>query len=202
MNANPTIPTIESNSSSTYELSRVAKVALTLGFSLLLVLSSQWKVMIPGTSVPMTLQTVVVVLAGVALGSRWGTLSVLAYLIAGLLVSNVFAVAQLTLWSVTGGYLLGFLLAQPIIGYITRLPSLQPKEYVVRALLAAVVAHGVILACGMVVYGLVMKFPLFLAFEQAVLPFLPFTIAKVAILMLIAPMLLMYVRPYMESADD
>ncbi|MGE3182808.1 MAG: biotin transporter BioY [Phycisphaerae bacterium] len=199
MNANTTMPTIESTHA--VELSRVAKIAVTIGFALLLVLSSQWKFPVPGTNVPGTLQTIVVVLAGVALGPRWGTISVLMYLVAGLLISNVFAVAQVTLWSATGGYLFGFLLAQPLIGVITRLPSLHPKEYVIRSLIAAVIAHLVILVCGMIVYAAVFSLPLFLAFEQAILPFLPFTIAKIFTLMLVAPGLMAYVRPHMEPHE-
>lgn len=70
--------------------------------------------------VPITGQTLAIGLAATILGSRYGTLSVLLYLIMGAIGVPVFA--QLTgglgiLFGPTGGFLIGFIPATLIMGY-------------------------------------------------------------------------------------
>ncbi len=74
---------------------------------------------LPGTPVPFTLQPVAVLLAGVLLGSRAGSLSQLAYLAAGLAGLPVFAAGGgwAYLLGPTGGYLLAFPIAAWIAGF-------------------------------------------------------------------------------------
>jgi biotin transport system substrate-specific component len=75
---------------------------------------------IPVGSVPFTLQVYVVLLAGMVLGARLGVLSVLAYLILGLL-APVYAGGASglgALFGPTGGYLLGFVGAVIVAGLI------------------------------------------------------------------------------------
>ena len=77
-------------------------------------------VAIPVGSVPFTLQVYVVLLAGMVLGPRLGVLSVLAYLILGL-VAPVYAGGTSglgALFGPTGGYLFGFIGAAFVTGLV------------------------------------------------------------------------------------
>lgn len=79
-------------------------------------------VAIPVGSVPFTLQVISVLLAGMLLGPRLGVLSVLAYLLLGL-VAPVYAGGASgfgALFGPTGGFLLGFVLAALVTGLVSR----------------------------------------------------------------------------------
>ena len=78
---------------------------------------------IPVGSVPYTLQVLVVLLAGMVLGPRLGALSMVAYLVLGL-IAPVYAGGTSglgVLLGPTGGYLWGFILAVLVTGVIARL---------------------------------------------------------------------------------
>jgi biotin transport system substrate-specific component len=98
---------------------RIAQgLALALGGSLLLAISA--KVQIPFYPVPLTLQTLVVLLLGAALGARLAAASVALYLIEGLAGLPVFAGAlagPVYMAGPTGGFLAGFLAAAALIGF-------------------------------------------------------------------------------------
>ena len=84
------------------------------------ILAASAFVAIPAGSVPFTLQVYVVLLAGMVLGPRLGVLSVLAYLVLGL-VSPVYAGGASglgALFGPTGGYLFGFVGAALVSGLI------------------------------------------------------------------------------------
>ncbi len=88
------------------------------GFALLTALGARLSVPLPGTAVPMTLQPVAVLLAGVVLGSRAGAASQVAYLAAGAAGLPVFAAGGglAYLLGPTGGYLLAFPVAAAVAG--------------------------------------------------------------------------------------
>jgi biotin transport system substrate-specific component len=105
-----------------YELSAVKKISLTLGFAIVIALLAQLRVFIPGTPVPITMQTLGVLLAGVVMGRNWGGFSVLLYVglgAAGLPVFNGWSGGMAHLAGPTGGYLIGFVLAAMAVGYFT-----------------------------------------------------------------------------------
>jgi biotin transport system substrate-specific component len=78
---------------------------------------------IPLTPVPVTLQTLFVLLAGAAIGGRYGSLSQAFYVAAGVLGLPVFA-GSLAGWAVlagpTGGYLISFLIVPFVVGALVR----------------------------------------------------------------------------------
>jgi biotin transport system substrate-specific component len=96
-------------------------IALVLAGVCLLTLSA--KVQVPFGAVPMTLQTLAVMLIGAAYGWRLGMTTVLAYLASGAAGMPVFAntppaVASFAyFFGPTGGYLLGYVLAAGLVGY-------------------------------------------------------------------------------------
>ncbi len=96
-----------------------AKAALVLLGVVALAVSS--KVQVPFWPVPMTLQTAVVLLIGASYGGRLATSTLMTYLAAGAVGLPVFASGAGLAYMAgpTGGYLLGFLLAAFILGFIS-----------------------------------------------------------------------------------
>jgi len=94
--------------------------SLSALFSALLCISA-W-IFIP-TLVPFTIQTLVVAMAGVLLGAKYGTLSVLTYLLLGVLGLPVFAGFNSgfgVLLGPTGGFSLGFLAFSAVTGLLSK----------------------------------------------------------------------------------
>jgi biotin transport system substrate-specific component len=100
-------------------VTRIARgAALALGGSLLLAASA--KVQVPFYPVPMTLQTLAVLVIGAAFGARLATATVALYLLEGLLGLSVFAGAvagPVYMAGPTGGFLVGFLAAAALTGF-------------------------------------------------------------------------------------
>ncbi|MBT5226290.1 MAG: biotin transporter BioY, partial [Proteobacteria bacterium] len=91
--------------------SRVAQAVLVVAGTLLLAVSA--KVQVPFWPVPMTMQTFVVLLLGVAYGPRLGVVTGALYLVEGALGLPVFAKGAGIVYLIgpTGGYLFGFVMA-------------------------------------------------------------------------------------------
>ena len=126
---------------------RIARgLALALGGSLLLAVSA--KVQVPFYPVPLTLQTLVVLLLGAALGARLAAASVALYLIEGLAGLPVFAGAvagPLYMAGPTGGYLIGFLAASALIGFAA---DRKWDRSWIRLLVSLSVGHAVVFVFG------------------------------------------------------
>lgn len=98
-----------------------ADVLLILGGSLFTALMARITIPLPFTPVPITGQTLAVLLTGAALGSRRGALSMAAYVLEGALGLPVFAggtAGLKRLTGPTGGYLIGFIAAAFVIGWL------------------------------------------------------------------------------------
>ncbi|MDF1534370.1 MAG: biotin transporter BioY [Methanosarcinaceae archaeon] len=79
------------------------------------------KIPIPIGPVPITLQILFIFLAGAMLKSKWGTISMVVYLLLGIVGIPVFAGGSSglgVLFGPTGGYLIGFVAATFIIGIL------------------------------------------------------------------------------------
>ncbi len=102
----------------------------------------------PGMSVPVSMQTFGVLLAGALLGARRGGLAVLLYLVVGLAGLPVFALGKGgvgVLAGATAGYLLAFPLAAVVVGWlVTRLRRLPARWLPTGVFVAAVVATVVV----------------------------------------------------------
>ena len=123
-------------------------LALALGGSLLLALSA--KVQIPFYPVPLTLQTLVVLLIGATLGARLAAAAVALYLIEGLAGLPVFAGAvagPLYMAGPTAGFLVGFLAAATMIGFAA---DRRWDRSWIRLLLSLSLGHAVVFAFGFV----------------------------------------------------
>lgn len=99
----------------------VADAILILGGSLFTAWMARIAIPLPFTPVPITGQTLAVLLVGAALGSRRGALSMAAYVLEGALGLPVFAGGAAGLARVlgpTGGYLIGFIAAAFLTGWL------------------------------------------------------------------------------------
>ena len=148
--------------------SAATKAALVVFGSLLLAVSAQFK--IPLYPVPVTGQTLVVLLIGMTYGPRLGGVTIAAYLLEGALGLPVFAggaAGVAVLMGPTAGYLFGFLLAATAMGYLAERGI---GRTVVSTIAAMVIGNCVIYLCG------ALWLANFIGFGQAiaagVLPFL------------------------------
>lgn len=167
-------------------------VALALGFSVLLALSAQISLPLPFSPVPVTAQTLIVLLTGALLGSRLGALAVLAYLGEGLAGLPVFAGGR-SAWSPsalgvpvilgpTVGYLLSWPLATFLVGWLAERGW---DRRVWTAALAMVLGTVLIYAGGLAVLSLFVPAAGLLA--AGLLPFLPGDAAKIVVATAVLP---------------
>jgi biotin transport system substrate-specific component len=109
----------------------VYQVACAVGGSLLVAGLAQISFRLPFTPVPITGQTLGVLLVGAAYGPALGAATLVLYLVWGLIGLPVFApnadgshdtgVQVLRATSATGGYLIGFIAAAGLTGWLSRL---------------------------------------------------------------------------------
>lgn len=101
----------------------IAAVAGVVLFAALTSAGALVRIPLPNTPVPMTLQTVFVILSGLVLGSRLGSASQALYIVMGIVGLPVFASGASGLGYISGptaGYLLGFIVAPYVAGSLTR----------------------------------------------------------------------------------
>jgi biotin transport system substrate-specific component len=96
----------------------IRNMVLAALFAALLAISGQ--IAIPIGPVPITLQTMMILLAGSILGSRWGAISVLVWILLAAVGAPVLSGGTGglgVLFGPTGGYILGFLIAVFLVGW-------------------------------------------------------------------------------------
>ncbi|WP_022724384.1 biotin transporter BioY [Rhodopseudomonas sp. B29] len=153
--------------------------ALVLIGTGLLVLSA--KVNLPLPLVPMTLQTLVVLLIGAAFGSRLGAVTVAAYLAEGALGLPVFAGPAAGIAALTGptaGYLFGFVAAAAIVGWVAERGF---DRSVLTLFVAMAIGHLVILGCGFGWLAFGLQFGVGTAWAVGVAPFIAASLVKNAL---------------------
>ncbi|TVQ62030.1 MAG: biotin transporter BioY [Phycisphaerales bacterium] len=151
-----------------------------LTFPFLVGLGAQLAVPLPPDGVPMTLQTLAVVLAALCLGPRLGTVSMLLYVVVGTAGAAIFAGGEKGLGAIvgqTGGYLVGFVLCQPVIVAIIKRPDGSIRGWGAMTL-AMLAGHAVIFAIGVPWLAIVNGFGLMRALEGGLYPFIPGAIVK------------------------
>ena len=160
----------------TGEQTLIQKAVLVLLGSALLAMSA--KVQVPFWPVPMTMQTLVVLLIGAHAGTQLAGLTVLAYLLEGAVGLPVFSTGAGLAFMAgpTGGYLVGFLVSALLVsfaverGFTRSLPA---------ALAVFVVGDLAILGLGVAWLSTLIGFEK--AFMVGVVPFLPAEALKIAL---------------------
>lgn len=129
--------------------------------------------------VPMTMQTFAVTLAGIILGAKSGTISMMVYLLLGAVGVPVFAGFSggfQDLIGPTGGFLLSFPLMAFLIGMGTKLRK-QKGMFLLFLVLGAVSNYVV----GVAMFCIVMKASVWTGISACVLPFIPTAVIKAAV---------------------
>ncbi len=101
--------------------SRQRDFVLITASTLLIAILAQVRIVLPFTPVPITGQTLGVLLTGALLGSRRGALALALYLVEGILGLPVFTgggSGMTHLVGATGGYLIGFVVAAWVVGWL------------------------------------------------------------------------------------
>jgi biotin transport system substrate-specific component len=161
---------------------------LMVGFALFTALSAQIVIPVPGSPVPITGQTLAVLLAGAALGSKAGAGSQLIYWAMGAAGLPFYSNATGGWEAATGataGYLVGFIAAAWLVGILAE----RGKDRAIRSALPAFLA-GSIVIYGFGVTWLLFSVPSITTMTQALtVGFFPFVIGD-AVKILAASILL------------
>jgi len=170
------------------EFNKIIKLILIAGAGTLLLTISA-KIKIPFYPVPMTMQTFVVLLIGITLGSKVGLLTVSLYLLEGIYGFPVFAgtpekgIGFIYFTGPTMGYLLGFLIAVYVAGWF------KYEKSLINNFIKLLFSVSFIYILGLVWLGILIGWekPIFKLGAQ---PFLLAELFKVLLLLFLLPSLL------------
>ena len=184
-----TQPTLLSATWPAAQKSAIRIVTLVIVGAALLTLSA--KVNIPFYPVPMTMQTFVVLFLGIALGSKIGALSVIFYLLEGILGLPVFSnspekgIGIVYFTGPTMGYLIGFIFSVYLIGYFNL------KKNFIEILFKLIISVSIIYLLGFIWLGTLIGWdkPIF---DLGVKPFLLAELLKMLILTFLVKYLLKF----------
>jgi biotin transport system substrate-specific component len=154
----------------------VAEALLILAGAALVALAAQ--IRIPMEPVPITGQTFAVLLVGASYGALRGTASLALYLVVGLLGAPVYT-EQNSGWEyftgATGGYIIGFVLAAAITGYLAE----QRWDRRLSSAIAAMLIGSIgVYAVGLPWLAAVLDLDLETALKEGLAPFVPGDLLK------------------------
>jgi biotin transport system substrate-specific component len=186
---NPTNPTNQLDPSA-LQLKRMVYASLMAALT-----AAGAYIAIPIGPVPIVLQNLFIMLAGLLLGARWGLISVGVYLLAGAVGMPVFAGGAGGIGKFvgpTGGYLFGFAAAAYLIGVLSE----RGRGRVVVDVVAMVIGTLVIYAFGVAWLKVVTGMSVSKAVAVGMLPFLIGDVLKIAAAIPIAKAL----RPMIDGS--
>lgn len=155
---------------------RVRDAALVMAGAGLTGLAAQISFPVPGTPVPVTLQTFAVLLVGAALGWHRALAAMTLYVLAGIAGVPWFADRTSGIQSATFGYLLGFIAAATVVGMLAARGGDRTPLRTVATMLAGTL---IIYALGVSVLMLNLGVGLASALALGVLPFLVGDLIKI-----------------------
>lgn len=175
------------------DLSGALKAGAVLFVAALTAVAAQITVPLPFTPVPLTLQPMIVLLGGAALGARLGMASQVLYLCAGAAGLPVFAQSPVLLPGVlrllgpTGGYLLSY----PLAAFVTGLLAERGFDRRYHSSVLAMAAGLAVIFTGGVTWLALFARPAAVGFETALVAgffaFLPIDIYKILVAATILP---------------
>ena len=167
------------------ELEVLKNILLVLGGVAFLSIMSQILLPLPYTPVPISLGTFGVTLMALLYGRKLGTATILSYVAAGSLGAPIFAGGKAgSLFSPTGGYILGYIVSTMILGYLA--DKGVTKSYL-KTILSLMLSSAIILTLGALVLSLFVTGKN--TFVIGVLPFLPGDALKSTTVTLLLPTL-------------
>ena len=165
-----------------------AKELCYIAVSTTLLAVCSW-VCVPVAAIPVTLQTLALFFIVGVLGTRRATFAVLVYLALGFFgvpVFSLFTGGIHTLFSPTGGFLIGFLVATPVMGLLYK-GKLWQKAVALAIGMLVYNAFAVVWFC--VLYTGFSAGGVWTAILTCFLPYLPFDVIKTVIALLLAEQL-------------
>ena len=168
---------------------RVRHVFLIVAGALLIALTANYSVPVPGSPVPVTGQTLAVLLVGGALGLRRGALATGLYLVLGMFLpvyaghaSGIATIATVAsghlVLGATGGYLIGFVIAAAVVG---RLAELGWDRHLAGAASAMLIGNALIYLVGLPWLALATGFTLQQTIDKGLVPFLVGDVVKLVL---------------------
>lgn len=154
--------------------------------------------------IPLVLQDVLCIIAGIVLGPVYGTLSVLIFLFLGCLGLPVFsgkAGISVILQGPTGGFLIGYLVAAFVAGLILLFVWKKQNNIVLWIFVSIAVVISTIIIYAFGIFRFSVLFPANSFAENltiVLIPFLPGTLVKSAIAIPFAKKILPTVKNYLE----
>lgn len=148
-------------------------------FVLVTALGAYVRIPIPGTPVPITLQTFFVVLSGAVLGKRLGLFSQAAYIFlgaAGMPIFQGYGFGPAHVFGSTGGYLIGFMAASYMTGKMLERPSLN--SYKIAA--SFIAGNAVLYSLGITWLIILYRISFINAINIGLIPFLTAEAVKVS----------------------
>src|SRR3989344_5498855 len=127
-------------------------------FAALTAAVAPFKIPLGFTPVPITLQTLVVLMSGAMLGPTYGALAMILYVVVGALGLPVFAGGSSGIGAIlgpTGGYLISYFIAAFAIGKVVQMRK-EPKylDYIFAMIVGTLIIYLLGASWGMVVTGL------------------------------------------------
>ena len=172
------------------DVSSAIRVTAVLFVTVLTIVAAQVSVPLPFTPVPFTLQPMVVLLGGAALGARLGMSAQILYLALGLAGLPVFAASPILpqgfgrLLGPTGGYLMSYPLAALVTGYLAQRGL--DRRYV-TSVLAMAAGLAIVFACGVLWLAFGAHAGLAAAVSTGLIPFIPADIVKLLLAATVLP---------------
>lgn len=148
-------------------------------FAVATALGAYIRIPIPGTPVPITLQTFFVVLSGAVLGRRLGILSQASYLALGVIGLPVFqgcGFGMAHIFGPTGGYLAGFIAASFLVGKMLENETSNTYRIILSFAAGNAILYGFGIAWLMAIY----RMSLLHAITIGLIPFLTAEAVKIS----------------------
>jgi biotin transport system substrate-specific component len=164
------------------------KLALALGMAVATGLLAQIRIPLGWTPVPITGQTLGVLLAGIMLGRNYGGISMAIYAVmgaAGLPLFTGWAGGLAVLAGPTGGYIFGFIPAALFLGYVSD-KYVKSRNFVPMFLLMSIAVFGLIHLSGLIYLGIWLSavkgtpVTIYEIFLMGSAPFIPGALIKIA----------------------
>ncbi len=168
-------------------------------FTAIICVLSQLSIPMPA-GVPMTLQTLIIPIAGIILGKKRGTYATLLYLLIGAVgipVFSGFSGGLGVLFGMTGGFLISF----PVLSFTAGLgdelgisfsskrEGSKPQIYFTILVLCLIIGATINYVFGTIWFMIFSKSSFITGFTACVLPFIPTSVLKIVLVALIAPSL-------------
>ena len=165
-------------------------IFLVLSGVIFLSIMSQLIIPLYFTPVPISLGSFGVIMVALLYGRKLGTATVLSYVVAGSLGAPIFAGFKAgSLFSPTGGYIVGYVVAAVILGFLS--DKGIAKSYV-KTFLSLLLVSVIILILGALV--LMLFVPIKNVFMAGVLPFIPGDMLKAIVATLLFPRLWKFIK--------